>query len=142
VRQRVPVDQHLGVARRQPIAALVGRGAGVVDLEDAGDRLLLEPFARVALVGAGRGGELGGLRLAVLPQGTVEAEAVAQVDGHDLVGPERRAEETLGECVAGSDVGVRGHVAQRWSSGGFCTLCSVAYSFTRLLTTSMPSPYA
>ena len=30
----------------------------------------------------------------------------------------------------------------RYSSGWFCTLCSVAYSSVSLSTTGMPSPYA
>ena len=140
VRERLPVDQHLGVAGRQPVAPLVRRGAGVVHLEDARDGLLLEPFPRIALVAARRGGELAGGRSPVLPQGAVEAEAVAQVHGHDLVGPERSAEEALGERVPCGRVGVRGHRSQRWSSGGFWTLCSSAYSCASWFTTSMPSP--
>src|SRR5438132_8299882 len=43
---------------------------------------------------------------------------------------------------AGPDVVARTSGCSRYSSGGFCTLCSVAYSSTRRFTTSNPSAYA
>ena len=60
VRQRVAVGEDLRVTRGQAETPRGGVGARVVDLEDPGDGLLLEPLAGVALVGAGRGGELRG----------------------------------------------------------------------------------
>ena len=47
VGERLTVDQHLGVARRKPVPPLLGAGLDVVDLEDPGDGLLLEPLAHV-----------------------------------------------------------------------------------------------
>ncbi|HZA75174.1 MAG TPA: hypothetical protein VE623_02160 [Acidimicrobiales bacterium] len=44
------VEQGDGVGFGQRVPALVGRAAGVVDGHDAGDRLVLEPLAGVALV--------------------------------------------------------------------------------------------
>jgi hypothetical protein len=127
VGERVAVDQHLGVPVRKPVATLLGPCVRVVDLEDPGDRLLLEPLARVALVGSGRGGELGRGGLASLGQRPVVAEAIAQVDGHQLVGAQGGAKEALGQGIAPRVLYLSGQsTVYRWSSGGFWTLCSVA----------------
>ena len=109
VRQRVLLDQHLGVPGRKRVAPLAGRRGRVVDLEDPGNRLLLQPLARVALGRAGRLGEPGGGEAVALAERPVVAEAVAQVDGHELVGAEGGSEEALGEGVALRFVGLTGH---------------------------------
>ena len=90
--------------RREPVAPLVGARARVVDREDPRDGLLLEPLARVALVGAGLPGEVGRGRLPGLGQRLVQAEAIAQVDGEELEGAERSARKSLGQSVSLGDL--------------------------------------
>ena len=81
----------------------------VVDVEDPRDRLLLEPLARVALLRPGRLGEALRGEPAALAQHPVVAEAVAEVDGQQLVGAERGPEEAFREGVALRLVRRRGH---------------------------------
>ena len=88
------VEQRLVVTRRQCVTPLV------VDLEDAGRRLLLEPLADVALVEARGFGQLLGGRRAAVCECPVEPEAHTEVDGEHVHRAERRAEEPLDESVA------------------------------------------
>ena len=101
VQEAVGVEEPLAVPLGQGEPAL-GRGrAGVVDREEPGHGLLLEPLASVALVDAGARGELGaGLRPALVER-PVQAEPVADVDAGQLHRGEQRAEHALGERLAG-----------------------------------------
>ena len=109
VGQGVPVDQHLGVPGGKPVAALLGSGLDIVHLENAGDRLLLEPLARVALVGSGRLGELARRHVTLVDQRPVVPESISEVDGEELVRAERGSEEALGEGIPLRVVGLRRH---------------------------------
>jgi hypothetical protein len=113
MREGVAVDERLGVPGGESVAALSGGGLDVVHFEDARDSLLLEPLARVALVGSGRGRELGRRDRAVLGQRPVVAEAVAEMDGHELVGAERGPEEPPGEGIALCFLGLGRHLFSR-----------------------------
>jgi hypothetical protein len=95
----VGVGQHLGVAVRQPEAPVVLRCGGVLDLEEAGDRLLLEPLACVALVDAGALCEPG-RRQRAAGQRVVEAEPEAEVHAVELERADRRFEEPPHQRVA------------------------------------------
>jgi hypothetical protein len=72
---------------------------GLARLEDPGDGLVLEPLADVARVGSRRLRQLGRGRGAAGAQRLVEPEAVAEVDGVDVVEAEDGAEEPLDERV-------------------------------------------
>jgi hypothetical protein len=101
----VRVDQHLGVAGGQPVAALGGRALGVVASEVAGHGLLLEPLAGVARGDAGVTGELGLGRRAQLAERPVEAELDAQVYAEGLHRPGQAVDQPLGQRLAGVEVG-------------------------------------
>ena len=94
------VDEDLLVARRQRVAASLGVGGRVVDVDERGDGLLLEPLARVARGDAGRGGELGGGQRTALGQRPVEAELGAEVDRQQVERAERGLEQASDEGVA------------------------------------------
>jgi hypothetical protein len=82
--EAVTLEQHLGVPVREPVAAVLGLHVPILDLEEARDGLLLKPLARVALVSARDGGELGSRHFAAISERSVEAETVADVDIQDL----------------------------------------------------------
>jgi len=75
--QAVLVEEHLGVSLREHVAAGGAVRPAVFYRQDAHDRLLLKPLARVALVGAGAPGKLGGRSRASFGQGSVQTETVA-----------------------------------------------------------------
>ena len=83
----VGVDQHLGVALGQPVAAPGRREGRVVAGQIAGHRLLLEPLAGIPGVDAGLAGDLGLGRLPEVGQGPVEAELDAEIHAKDLHAP-------------------------------------------------------
>ena len=100
MRRALGVGEHVRVLGREPEAPRVGGRVRVVDLEEAGDRLLLEPLARVALVDPGRRGELGRRERVGVAQRPVEAEPPAEVDAEELQRADRALEEALDERVA------------------------------------------
>ena len=110
VGQVVGVDEHAawsgGDARS---GASRRRRAASVDVEEAGDGLLLEPLARVARVDAGGVGQLAGGDRAVALDRAVEAEPRAEVHGEELQRAQRGAEQALDEGVAAVGGGVYGH---------------------------------
>ena len=81
------VEQRLVVARGEAEAAVRRVGLGVVDLEDARRRLLLEPLARIALVHAGGVGEAARRERPRVGQRPVEPEPVAEVDAERSIAP-------------------------------------------------------
>src|SRR4029453_7615907 len=96
----VGVEQHLGVGLGQRIAAGVGGGGAVLDVQQPGPRLLLQPLAGVAVVDAGPLGQLGHGRRPLVPQGLVQVKAQAQPDAGQLVGLDQAPEQPLGQGVA------------------------------------------
>ena len=78
------IDEHRGVAGRQRVAALVGRGADVVDVEDRADGLLLEPFPGIARIDAGRSASSGAVAGPPSCERPVQSEPVAEVDRLDV----------------------------------------------------------
>ncbi len=101
------VEQDLVVAGGQREATLVRRRRRIVDLEDPGRGLLLQPLAGVALVDPGRFGQLLGGQRATLGDGRVEPEPMAQVEAAELEGRDRGVEEPLDERVAALGLGGR-----------------------------------
>ena len=88
------------MALREAELAFQRVGPGVIDLEDAGRRLLLEPLARIALVHAGRLGEAARRERPRVGQSAVEAEPVAEIDPEEVHSAERRLEEATHERVS------------------------------------------
>ena len=76
-----------------------------VDLEQAADRLLLEPLARVARIGPGPGGELVGGGGSVIGEGPIPAQALAEVDAGDVEARDGGGEDALDERVGGGGQG-------------------------------------
>ena len=103
VAEALLVDEDRVVSVRQGVAARAGVGRRVVDVEEAGHGLLLEPFAHIALRGTGPRCEVGRCRSAALSQRAVEAEPSAHVDRRDLQRVDRRIEQAVDERVG------RGH---------------------------------
>ena len=87
-------------------------GTGVVDREHADDRLVFQPFARVALGGRGAGGQIGRRRRATVGERPVVAEPIAEVGGLDELGAEDGVEQALGDVVGGRTGGRRGNGAE------------------------------
>lgn len=96
------VDEHGPMGAGQPVEALLGRRIRVLDAQEAGDRLLFEPFAHVALGGAGAASQLDGRGVAVVGEGPIEAEPAAQMDRSYLEGADHRSEEPLDERIGGA----------------------------------------
>ena len=107
--------QHVGERRDVRRVLLVAEHAGVIvgqraaarrrvdDLEQAGDRLLLEPLAGVARGDPGPLGQLLRGEGAVALERAVEAELDAEVDGEQLERAEGGAEQPLDEGVGAVD---------------------------------------
>jgi hypothetical protein len=76
--------EHARVLARERVAASVGGGAGRVDVEQAGDGLLLEPLLGVAGSDARALRELGAAERTVVGECAVEAELGAEVDRVEL----------------------------------------------------------
>ena len=94
------IGEHVCVLLREPEAPRLGGGVRVVDLEEAGNGLLLEPLARVALVDPGGRREPAGRQRPGVAQRAVEAEPPADVDAEELQRADRALEESLDERVA------------------------------------------
>ena len=105
VRRVVGVDEHPRVVGGERVAAVRRGGRRVLDLDQAGHSLLLEPLARVSRRDAGRLGELVADERPVLLERTVEAELRPQIHGVELEGAERGAEEALCEGVGAVEDG-------------------------------------
>jgi hypothetical protein len=74
VREVLAVDQHRGVVGGERVQALLRCGTGVLDVDQTGHGLLLEPLARVAGVDPGVPRKLAARHRAVLVERPVEAE--------------------------------------------------------------------
>ena len=88
--------------RREKEAPPIGFFLLILDGEDPGRRLLLEPLARIPRVDPGRLRQLPGRRRAAVSERTVEAEPIAQVDAKEIEGRDRGLEEPLNKRIAGS----------------------------------------
>jgi hypothetical protein len=97
VRGVVRLRQHTCVLRGQRVAAMLGGRVGVLDLDKAGDGLLLEPLSRVALGYAAPLAQPGRREPPVLGQGSVKAQLGPEVDREQLERADRRAEQALNE---------------------------------------------
>src|SRR5205085_8366367 len=93
----IRVRERLGVLLREGEAPLLGRRGDVVDAEDPGGGLLLQPLPGGPLVGLRCGGELGGRARSVVAERAVEAEAIPEVHGENLARREARLEEPVHE---------------------------------------------
>ena len=109
--------QNAAVLRQEAVATLVVRRVGVVDVEQAGDRLLLEPLSGVAGGDAGALGQLVWRQRPVASEGAVEAELGAEVDRVELERSEGGAEQALGERLGAVGNG-GGHGGRSWGRGG------------------------
>ena len=99
-RQMIAIREHLAVARREAVPANAGDGGGIVDGEEARDRLVLQPLLRVAGVGGGAICQLGCRHRAGGGDGVVPSELVAQIGGVALQRPHRRGDDPLGQRSA------------------------------------------
>jgi hypothetical protein len=106
----VRVDQHLGVALGQPVAALGRREGHVVAGEIAGGRLLLEPFPGVPGRDAGPPGDLDLGRFLQLGHGPVEAELDAEKHAEGLHRPGQPVDQPPGEQLTRVHIGRGRHV--------------------------------
>ncbi len=88
------------MTRREHVPAFVGGARRVIDGQDPGRGLLLEPLSRVALEDTRLLRELGGRHRAGAFERPIEPEGIAEVDGQDLRHPEARREQPLHELVA------------------------------------------
>ena len=95
----VDVDQRADVVGGQRVAALVGGPARLGDDDVRRHRLLFQPLAGVAVVDAGRVGELGGGERASVGERGVEAEGSAQVHAVQL----ERSGDALHEAFVQGD---------------------------------------
>ena len=100
VGRAVAVEQDLGVARGERVAAVARCGAVLDDVENPAHGLVLVPLAHVALVRAGGVRDLGRGARPGLGQRPVEAEAVAEVDDMEVVEAEAGLQEPAREGVA------------------------------------------
>ena len=73
----------------QGVAARVGAGGDVVDIEQPGHRLLLQPLAGVAGIDPRAGRELGPASRARVAEGGVEPELDAELDRQQVEGAEQ-----------------------------------------------------
>ena len=106
------IEQDLVMAGRQGVAPLVGRRARIIDIEDAGDRLLLEPFAGVARRDPGAFGEGRCRGRPAIGERPVQPEALPEVDRLELERGRDGGEELGGEglpAVAGVEGRCGGH---------------------------------
>jgi len=85
---------------RDAVTAVARGAVGVVDREDAARGLLLEPLADVALVRSDLVGELVRPERAVLGEGLIEVEPLAEVHGEQIPRTEGCLEEARHERVA------------------------------------------
>jgi hypothetical protein len=87
------------MAGREGVAPGRRGTGGIVDLQEPGHRLLLEPLPHVALVGSRPGGELDGRGGAQALEPSVEAELIPDVDRAQVHEPQRRVHEPAGERI-------------------------------------------
>jgi hypothetical protein len=84
--------------RRQRVAA--GFGSIAFDFQETGDRLLLKPLARVALVDTGRGCQFAGVKQTPIGQHPIQPKALAQVNVEQLQRADQCIEHPPNEGVA------------------------------------------
>ena len=93
------VEQGLVVSGRERVPPPSRLCARIIDVEDSGRGLLLEPLADVPLVRACTLGELGRRRVA-FGQGAVQAEPAPDVHREHVPGAEGRLEKAFDQGVA------------------------------------------
>lgn len=71
------------MSRRQAEAAPAGVETFIFDLQNPGNRLLFEPFARVAFMGARAGGKFCRSQRPGIGKCAIESKAVADIDSED-----------------------------------------------------------
>ena len=89
-----------GVTLWERVSAAIFGGRGIFDRQEAGDRLLLQPFACVTLVDRTPRCELRGSRRPLIDQRSVEAQPVTDVNGKDVDRSETRLEQPLDEAFS------------------------------------------
>ena len=77
-------DEHINVRGREAVSARVGRRQRRIDLEEAGDRLLLQPLARIARRDAGTARQFRRRHGFTGLQSGVQAELLPQIDAVEL----------------------------------------------------------
>ena len=85
---------------RQAVSACRGRGFSVLDFQDTGHRLLLEPFTDVALVSVGARRQFGRCHGAGLGKRPIEAESLTDIDAEHFQGALGRLAQPLDESVS------------------------------------------
>jgi hypothetical protein len=103
-RERVAVDEDLGVGRRKPEASRGRIGRVGHDLEVAVHRAVLEPLSNRPLRGAGQRGELSRRRRAGVDQGLVQPQPQSDRHCRQLECPGRGGADLLDEGIALLDV--------------------------------------
>jgi hypothetical protein len=69
------------VTHRERIAALVGAGGHIIDVEDRANCLVLEPLPRVTGMDTGALGELGSGRRPTVGKLAVQPEPITEING-------------------------------------------------------------
>jgi hypothetical protein len=103
------VDEHRAVGLGQRVAARRRVRIWVVDGQEAGYSLLLEPLADVPLCGSGPGGQLGRCGGRALGERPVETKAAAEMYRRHLHGAHDRAEQAFDEGVGRTHGGCLRH---------------------------------
>ena len=91
------LHQHGTMLCRKGKAALGRPCGGIVDLENATHRLILQPFTHVALIRTSARGQLDRRRRTILMQRSIESKFVAQIDTSNLLESDHRLEHLVGE---------------------------------------------
>jgi hypothetical protein len=125
------VDEHGAVCGRQPVAALARLGSRIVDGQEPGNGLLLEPLAHVTLGRAGADGELPWRRVAAVGERPVEAEPGAYVDGSNLLRGDHGRKQALDEGVVLCGFGRRDRRRGAQRSASFASCLSNGTRFRR-----------
>jgi hypothetical protein len=93
------IEQGLVMAFGQRVPTRLGVGDWVVHVEDRSNRLLLEPFACIALVEPRQYSQFGWCQRPSVSECSIEAEASPEVDAQHIHRGNRGLEQALDESI-------------------------------------------
>jgi hypothetical protein len=114
VEEMIRIGEHGHVFGRHAVPARERLGRGIVHLEQAARRVLLEPFAHVALGGGGAPGELGRGDGFAVGERPIQPEPLPQVEGYSSSAPSVFARSrSASACVRSARGSMAGDVRRR-----------------------------